>query len=89
MPLAKNHASSIHQGLRSKDFRLALRNTIKLNLLDLKSWVSPAPIIFALILNELPSKFKKPFRPLLTAPLPAWVIISAAAAAVCSQRMAW
>ena len=54
MPLAKNHGFEYFiKAFSSKDFRLALRNTIKLNLLDLLVGF-PAPIIFALILNELP-----------------------------------
>ncbi len=60
MPLAKNNGFEYFiKAFKSKDFRLALSNTIKLNLLDLIVGF-PAPIIFALILNELPfPKFKK------------------------------
>ena len=60
MPLAKNNGFEYFiKAFGSKDFRLALKNTIKLNLLDLIIGF-PAPIIFALILNELPfPKFKK------------------------------
>lgn len=60
-----------------KDFIRALRNTIFLNLLDLIAGF-PAPIIFALILNELSFKrFKKVVQTIAYMPhFLSWVIIS-------------
>lgn len=81
MPLAKNHGFEYFiKAFGSKDFRLALRNTIKLNLLDLIVGF-PAPIIFALILNELPfPKFKKTVQTIAYMPhFLSWVIISSLA----------
>ena len=81
MPLAKNHGFEFFiKAFRSKDFRLALRNTIKLNVLDLLVGF-PAPIIFALILNELPfPKFKKTVQTIAYMPhFLSWVIISSLA----------
>ncbi len=48
------------QAFKDKDFIRALRNTISLNFLDLL-FGFPAPIIFALILNEIPFKHYKKF----------------------------
>ncbi len=67
------------------DFRRALWNTVKLNLLDLVAGF-PAPIIFALILNELPfKKFKKTVQTIAYMPhFLSWVII----ANLCTQLFA-
>lgn len=81
MPLAKNNGFEYFiKAFGSKDFRLALRNTIKLNVLDLLVGF-PAPIIFALILNELPfPKFKKAVQTIAYMPhFLSWVIISSLA----------
>ena len=81
MPLAKNNGFEYFiKAFGSKDFRLALKNTIKLNLLDLIIGF-PAPIIFALILNELPfPKFKKTIQTIAYMPhFLSWVIISSLA----------
>ena len=52
-PLAGNHGFEYFiKAFSNNDFRYALRNTLTLNLLDL-FFGFPAPIIFALILNEL------------------------------------
>ena len=65
------------KAFKNKDFILALRNTIGLNLLDLVVGF-PAPIIFALILNELKfPKFKKAVQTIAYMPhFLSWVIIS-------------
>ena len=67
------------------DFRRALINTVKLNLLDLVCGF-PAPILFALILNELPFKgFKKTVQTIAYMPhFLSWVII----ASLCTQLFA-
>ena len=81
MPWAKNNGFEYFiKAFKSKDFRLALGNTIKLNLLDLRVGF-PAPIIFALILNELPfPKFKKTVQTIAYMPhFLSWVIISSLA----------
>ena len=53
MPLAANHGFEYFiKAFNNKDFLYALRNTLTLNLLDLVVGF-PAPIIFALILNEI------------------------------------
>ena len=67
------------------DFRRALINTVKLNLLDLVCGF-PAPILFALILNELPFKgFKKAVQTIAYMPhFLSWVII----ASLCTQLFA-
>ena len=81
MPLAKNNGFEYFiKAFGSKDFRLALKNTIKLNLLDLIIGFL-APIIFALILNELPfPKFKKTIQTIAyMPPFLSWVIISSLA----------
>lgn len=81
MPWANNHGFEYFiKAFSSKDFRLALRNTIRLNLLDLIVGF-PAPIIFALILNELPfPKFKKAVQTIAYMPhFLSWVIISSLA----------
>ncbi len=67
------------------DFRRALVNTVRLNLLDLIAGF-PAPIIFALILNELRfKKFKKVVQTIAYMPhFLSWVII----ASLCTQLLA-
>jgi putative aldouronate transport system permease protein len=48
------------QTFQDRDFYLALRNTLVLNILDLIMGF-PAPIILAILLNELPFKYYKKF----------------------------
>ena len=62
---------------KNADFIRALKNTLKLNLLDLVMGF-PAPIIFALILNELRfKKFKKVVQTIAYMPhFLSWVIIA-------------
>jgi len=77
MPWAKNHGMQYFiQAFKNKDFINALRNTVVLNLLDLAIGF-PIPIIFALILNELPfKKFKKTVQTIAYMPhFLSWVII--------------
>lgn len=77
MPLAKNHGFEYFiKAFKSKDFLLALRNTLTLNLFDLVIGF-PAPIIFALILNELCFKrFKKVVQTIAYMPhFLSWVIV--------------
>jgi putative aldouronate transport system permease protein len=77
LPLAGNHGFEYFiKAFKSKDFLLALRNTISLNLLDLL-FGFPAPIIFAIILNELTNKwFKKIVQTIAYMPhFLSWVII--------------
>lgn len=77
MPWAKNHGFEYFiKAFGNNDFRRALRNTIVLNLLDLVIGF-PAPIIFALILNELCFKrFKKVVQTVAYMPhFLSWVII--------------
>lgn len=77
LPLADNHGFEYFiKAFKSKDFLLALRNTVGLNLLDLV-FGFPAPIIFALILNELCFKrFKKVVQTIAYMPhFLSWVII--------------
>ena len=77
MPLAKNHGFEFFiKAFKSKDFIMALRNTLTLNLLDLLLGF-PAPIIFALILNELCFKrFKKVVQTIAYMPhFLSWVIV--------------
>ena len=53
LPIAANHGWEYFiKAFQNNDFKYALRNTLTLNLLDL-IFGFPAPIIFALILNEL------------------------------------
>ena len=60
MPLAANHGFEYFiKAFKNRDFIFALRNTVGLNLLDLIVGF-PAPIIFALILNETPFKIHSP-----------------------------
>ena len=68
------------KAFKNRDFLYALRNTLVLNLLDLVVG-SPAPIIMALLLNELPFKrFKKITQTILYLPhFLSWIIISSLA----------
>lgn len=74
---ADNGMKYFIKAFKNKDFIIALRNTIGLNLLDLAAGF-PAPIIFALILNEIPfKKFKKVVQTVAYMPhFLSWVIIS-------------
>ena len=77
MPWAANHGMQYFiQAFSNNDFKNALRNTVVLNLLDLVIGF-PIPIIFALILNELPfRKFKKTVQTIAYMPhFLSWVII--------------
>ncbi len=77
MPWANNHGMQYFiQAFHTQDFLNALRNTVLLNLLDLVIGF-PIPIIFALILNELPFKgFKKAVQTIAYMPhFLSWVII--------------
>lgn len=77
MPLAKNHGFEYFiKAFSNKDFLNALRNTLTLNLLDLFLGF-PAPIIFALVLNELVfKKFKRVVQTIAYMPhFLSWVII--------------
>ena len=77
MPLAKNHGFECFiKAFSNQDFIRSLRNTITLNLLDLVIGF-PAPIIFALILNELCFKrFKKVVQTIAYMPhFLSWVIV--------------
>lgn len=77
MPLADNHGFEYFiKAFSNKSFINALRNTIVLNLLDLLVGF-PAPIIFALILNELVFKrFKRVVQTVAYMPhFLSWVII--------------
>ena len=73
------------QAFGNADFRRALWNTVKLNVLDLVCGF-PAPIIFALVLNELCFKrFKKVVQTIAYMPhFLSWVII----ASLCTQLFA-
>ncbi|MBR6003459.1 MAG: sugar ABC transporter permease [Lachnospiraceae bacterium] len=77
MPWASNHGMKYFiKAFETPDFIKALRNTLMLNLLDLIAGF-PAPIIFALILNELCFKrFKKVVKTIAYMPhFLSWVII--------------
>lgn len=77
MPLAGNNGFEYFiKAFNNKDFINALRNTLMLNLLDLVIGF-PAPIIFALILNELVfKKFKRVIQTVAYMPhFLSWVII--------------
>ena len=77
MPWAANHGMEYFiKAFKNRDFIYALRNTLMLNLLDLIVGF-PAPIIFALILNELVFKrFKKVVQTIAYMPhFLSWVII--------------
>jgi putative aldouronate transport system permease protein len=78
MPWADNHGLEYFiKAFSSRDFLFALRNTIMLNLLDLVAGF-PAPIILALILNELRFKgFKKLTQTIAYMPhFLSWIIIA-------------
>ena len=77
LPWAKNHGFEYFiKAFKDKDFQNALKNTLFLNLKDLL-FGFPAPIIFALILNELCFKrFKKVVQTIAYMPhFLSWVII--------------
>ena len=77
MPLAANHGFEYFiKAFNNKDFLYALRNTLTLNLLDLVVGF-PAPIIFALILNEICFKrFKRVVQTIAYMPhFLSWVIV--------------
>lgn len=77
MPWADNYGFEYFiKAFKNRDFIYALRNTLTLNLLDLIVGF-PIPIIFALILNELPfKKFKKVVQTVAYMPhFLSWVII--------------
>lgn len=77
LPLADNHGFEFFiKAFKNNDFKYALRNTLTLNLLDL-FFGFPAPIIFALILNELCFKhYKKVVQTIAYMPhFLSWVII--------------
>lgn len=78
MPLAENNGFEYFiKAFSNRDFIYALRNTIFLNLLDLVVGF-PAPIIFALLLNELKFKgFKKVTQTIAYMPhFLSWIIIA-------------
>lgn len=77
LPWADNHGFQYFiQAFSNPDFIRALRNTVVLNVLDLL-FGFPAPIIFALILNELPfRRFKRVVQTIAYMPhFLSWVII--------------
>lgn len=77
LPWADNHGFEYFiKAFKNRDFLYALRNTLTLNLLDLVIGF-PAPIIFALILNELVfKKFKRVVQTIAYMPhFLSWVII--------------
>ena len=81
MPLAAdNGLKYFKQAFSNRDFWYSVRNTLTLNLLDLVLGF-PAPIIFALILNELRlKKFKRVVQTVAYMPhFLSWVIISSLA----------
>lgn len=78
MPWADNHGFEYFiKAFSNRDFLLALRNTIMLNFLDLLVGF-PAPIILAILLNELPyKKFKRFTQTVAYMPhFLSWIIIS-------------
>lgn len=77
MPLANNHGFEYFiKAFANRDFRYAVRNTLMLNLLDLLIGF-PAPIVLALLLNELPFKrFKRVTQTVAYMPhFLSWIII--------------
>ncbi|MDR1687666.1 MAG: ABC transporter permease subunit [Clostridiales bacterium] len=68
------------EAFRNRDFRYAIRNTLGLNLLDLVVGF-PAPIILAVLLNELPfRKFKRLTQTVSYMPhFLSWIIIASLA----------
>jgi putative aldouronate transport system permease protein len=78
MPWANNHGLEYFiKAFRNRDFLFALRNTVTLNLLDLVVGF-PAPIILALVLNELKFRgFKKVTQTIAYMPhFLSWIIIA-------------
>lgn len=78
MPWAKNNGFEFFiKAFANRDFRYAMRNTITLNILDLVVGF-PAPIILALLLNELAFKrFKRVTQTVAYMPhFLSWIIIS-------------
>ena len=76
LPFTKNHGMGhFIKAFHNRDFWYSVRNTLMLNLLDLVLGF-PAPIIFALILNELRLKhFKKAVQTIAYMPhFLSWVI---------------
>ena len=81
MPITKNGGFKYFiQAFSNRDFIHSLRNTLVLNLLDLALGF-PAPIIFAIILNEMKlPKFKKAIQTIAYMPhFLSWVIIASLA----------
>ncbi len=77
MPWAQNHGFEFFiKAFSNNDFKYALKNTLVLNILDL-IFGFPAPIIFALILNELCFvRYKKAVQTIAYMPhFLSWVII--------------
>lgn len=77
LPWADNHGFEYFiKAFQNRDFLYALRNTLMLNLLDLVIGF-PAPIIFALILNELVfRRFKRVVQTIAYMPhFLSWIII--------------
>ena len=78
VPWAKNHGFEwFKKAFSNRDFRYAIRNTITLNMLDLVVGF-PAPILLALLLNELMfRKFKRVTQTIVYMPhFLSWIIIS-------------
>ena len=78
MPWADNHGFEYFiKAFSNRDFLLALRNTIMLNFLDLLVGF-PAPIILAILLNELPyQRYKRITQTVAYMPhFLSWIIIS-------------
>ena len=78
MPWADNHGFEYFiKAFSNRDFRFALRNTIMLNLLDLLAGF-PAPIVLAIVLNELRFRgFKKLTQTVAYMPhFLSWIIIA-------------
>lgn len=78
LPWAKNHGFEwFIKAFQNRDFLFALRNTVTLNLLDLLLGF-PAPILLALLLNELTFKrFKRVTQTIVYLPhFLSWIIIS-------------
>jgi putative aldouronate transport system permease protein len=78
MQWAKNNGWEFFiKAFNNRDFRYAIRNTIMLNMLDLAAGF-PAPILLALLLNELPYRnFKRVTQTIAYMPhFLSWIIIS-------------
>jgi putative aldouronate transport system permease protein len=81
VPWADNHGFQwFIQAFQNRDFLYALRNTVALNLLDL-AFGFPAPVILAIILNELRFRlFKRITQTIAYMPhFLSWIIISSLA----------